>query len=211
MSYAKLLGIAIIVLAACSQEQLETGTVRAAVGGGHSTAIKINGKAVDAVLNATNMNGFLNASNDQITATSALDFSFAVHDPNPNIQTFTTGAGSIPNSGLTIGSSTATLSVTTTFPIDVCVVDTSAGTTVCSAGSPITFNVTWTADGFATTFQKLHEIRTEGPVTTTFKGTFDQVSAGASGTFTGFTIADNTGNIIDTKNSTVTRDVDFGP
>jgi hypothetical protein len=211
MSYSKWFVIAIVVLGACAPEQLETGTVRAAIGGGTSTHIKVNGKAVDVGLNATNMNGFLNASKDQIADTSALDFGYAVHDPNPDIQTFVNGSGSIPNSALTIGASSATLNVTTTFPINQCVVNSATGETTCSAHAAIAINLTWTADGFQTIFQKLHQITVQGATTTTFKGTFDQISAGISGTFNGFTITDNGGNIIDTKNTTVTRDVDFEP
>jgi len=211
------LWIAVALVGACSPEELTTGTARGAIetttapNGHTNTKIRVNGLSADVLLNATDLDGGLNASRDQITNTSALDFSYVVHDPNPDIQIFVSGSGAIPNSALTVTTRSASLNVTTPFPINRCVVNTAAGETTCAVQSAITFHLTWAANGFLTVFQKLHQISTSGPTTTIYKGQFDQVSASINGTFTGVTIADNNGNLIDTKNSTVTREVDFEP
>jgi hypothetical protein len=159
------------------------------------------------LLNATDLNGFLNASKDDVFGTTALDFGYAIHDPNPDIQIFVQGAGTIPNTAFTVSTSAATLNVTTPFEITRCVVNTATSEITCAPQAAITFNLTWAGDGFSTTFQKFNLMTTFGPFTMHVTGQSDQASAGVSGSFTGFTITDNSGELQDSKSNTVNRDI----
>jgi hypothetical protein len=61
-----------------SQASVETTQ---APNGAKVTKIRVKGLFAFAFLNDGDTNGFLNASKDQITNTSALDFSYAFPDP----------------------------------------------------------------------------------------------------------------------------------
>lgn len=215
MMYSKLY-LAIAMLGACSDEPgtdtTDQGVDQAVDGASaRSTRIKVNGRSADVLLNTSTVNGFLNVSRDQLANTTALDFAYQVTDANADTQTLIQGSGAIPNSAFAIGTTTATLNVTTTFVVNRCVVNQTTGATTCDTNPAVAFNLAWTADGAQTIAQKLQQVITQGPTKTTVKGDLEQASAGISGAFGGFTAVDNPGNLIDTKSNTVTRDIDFRP
>jgi hypothetical protein len=93
-------------------------------------------------------NGGLNASKDQVTNTSALDFSYGtVYPTNPDELILIQGAGTIPNSAFTITSTTAhlgpvTVSNSDSFLIIRCVINQVAGTFECAPTTPKSFDLT---------------------------------------------------------------------
>lgn len=173
------------------------------------TRIRVNGRSADMFLTdpETGTNGFLNASRDEIAHTSALDFSYVTPTSDPNIVILIQGAGAIPDSAFTITANTATLDVTTPFPVNRCVVNTEDGTFVCTETTPSTFDLTWTRNGFGSLFTKTTTIQTLGPVTTRVKGQFLSVTASVNGTWDGRVAVDQPGNIVDTESTTVIREV----
>ena len=81
------------------------------------------------------------------------------------------------------------------------------GTFECSETVPSTFDLTWVRNGFGSLFTKATVIQTLGPVTTKLKGDFLSVTANVNGTWDGHDAVDQTGNIVDTQNRTITREV----
>ena len=97
------------------------------------TRIQVHGLFAFTYLLGGNTHGALNASRNQIADTSGLDFSYADPDPtNPDQVIFIQGAGSIPNSALTLTSTAAHLAVTTTnsssFILNRCIINIVTGT-----------------------------------------------------------------------------------
>lgn len=205
------LGLALLVLlTACSQEEEASSVVTSAINGNQTTHIRIKGKASQVFLDSDTLKGFLNASKDDLSGTSSLDFSWVVpSSTNPDLFTFTQGAGTIPSGSFVASSSSATLNVTTTFPINVCIYNQATQETSCGAGTPITFQLSWAADGFATAYEHLNRMETQGPFTTHTIGNTDLRSASVDGTVTGFTISSGIGYLLDTKNQSVSRDITF--
>ena len=155
----------------------------------------------------TDADGFLNASRDQIANTSALDFSYVIHLPDPDSVILIQGAGAIPNSSFQITATSARLQVTTPFPVNRCVVNFVDGTFECAETTPSTFDLTWVSNGIGSQFRKITEILTLGPVKTRIKGQFVSRMANVNGTWDGHTAVDQPGNVVDTENTTVTREI----
>ena len=171
------------------------------------TRIRVNGRSADVLL-VNGATGFLNAARDNIANTSALDFSYASVDPtDPNFVILFQGAGAIPNSALTFTTAGAHLAVTTPFEVTRCRVNQIDGTFVCAPTSPIPFDLTWAKNGVSSLFERTLRIETLGPVVTKVSGDFFSVTASVSGTFDGHTAAANQGNLVDTRSTTVIREI----
>jgi hypothetical protein len=157
--------------------------------GATTTKIKVNGQFAELFLIDGNTHGALVVTKDQVTNTSAIDFSYATPDPtNPDQVILTQGAGAIPNSTFTITSTTAHLMVTVSnsasFLINHCIINTVTGSFDCSSlGTPKSFNLTWVVDGLGTVDETTKRVETMGPVTTKFKGTFTIETANVNGTW----------------------------
>lgn len=181
--------------------------------GATKTKIRVNGLFTWANLvdDTTGTNGFLNTSKDEITNTSAMDFAYATPTLDPNIVILIQGAGEISNSALTITPTSAHLVVATPFPVNRCEVNLNTGEFNCVTTTPITFDLTWTIDGFARIHEKTKREETLGPVTTKFHGEFDQRSAGITGTWDGHLATNMFGNLLDTQSTTVLREITLEP
>ena len=202
------LSAALLLTLSVSQASVETTQ---APEGGTKTTIRVNGHSADMFLidDGTSTNGFLNASKDRLTNTSALDFSYVTPEANdPDIVILIQGAGEIPNSSFTITSTTAHLQLTTPFPVTRCVVNINDGTFTCALTTPRTFDLTWTRNGFGGLLHKVTTIQTLGPVTTKVKGQFTSLIVSVDGTWDGHQTADGqSGNLVDSHSKTVTREV----
>lgn len=188
-----------------------TGTTSQALSSQVNT-IQIRGLFAETFLNdpVSGFNGGCTASKDQVAGTSSLDFQYARADPsNPTQVTLITGSGSIPNSSFTVSTSSASLSVTTTFPIIQCLIDTSTGASTCDfRTTPSTFNLTWARNGFEVDIDHDTASQTIGPLTTRSHGSFARYSANVNGTWDGNTTQPSSqGFLQDTKQTIVTRDI----
>jgi hypothetical protein len=172
------------------------------------TKITANGFSTFVLLGDGSTNGFLNASRDRLTNTSALDFSYAsLDESNPDLVILVQGAGEIPNSALTITATAAQLRVTTPFPVIRCEVSLETGSFVCANRAPVTFDLTWVKSGLGAVSEKTKRTQTFGPVTTRFRGEFTQVDATVNGTWEVFTATNLLGNLVDSKNNTLIREI----
>lgn len=205
----------LMLVAACSTE-LETAEESQALEAAASsstttTRIRVNGEfaSMPLVDDAAFANGFLTASKDSVANTSALDFAYAIFDEatNPDLVILIAGAGEIPNSAFTVGSSSAHLQVTTPFEVTRCEVDLPTNTFTCAATDPRTFDLTWTVNGFASVYEKSQRTEVLGPVTTKSKGEFEQRSANVAGSWDGHTASTATGNLENTRGTTVIREI----
>ena len=215
---SSMMGVGLLVVAACAFEDpvadpaLEaTAQTVASV-----TTIQVNGRFGFVLLNeGDETNGSLNASKDQLTNTTGLDFAYVEpHPTDPDILVFIQGAGAIPNSAFSINGQAAELHVTTTFPISRCEVNQVTGEIiVCGAGTAVRFDLGWANDHFGESHEKTKRREVFGPVTTKFEGEFKSRSAIINGTWTGHTGTDMTGNLLQTVSTTITREitVDTGP
>lgn len=206
---------ALIVFAACTTEPIETtDSAESAVVTKKSqtkTVIKQNGLSSDVFLvdPSTGTNGYLNVGRDQISNTTSLDFSYATPTADPNIIILTQGAGQIPNSAYTRTATEAHLLLPATpFPITRCTVNTDDGTSTCVTGGPaIAFDLTWEQNGFSEIEQRIRQRERIGPLTTVFRGHFFQRSATVNGFWNGNTAVDIRGQLLDTQNTTITREI----
>src|SRR5262245_9072906 len=178
--------------------------------------LSINGRFVDVILSDGSYNGFLTVSRNDITGTTALDFSFATRDPeNPNIAIFWSGVGEIPNSALTINAtgSAAQLKLTTpnSYPITRCDINFATGAVVCTPSAPMSFDLTWVQNDFTTIFERTERLTTFGPVREFFSGAFSLVTASVNGTWDGHTMTDGNGDLLDTRGNTVAREIMIDP
>jgi len=174
------------------------------------TKIRVNGLSSDTFLfdGDTGTNGFLNVGRDEIANTTTIDFSYATPDTaDPEIVILVQGSGEIPNSAFTTSATTAHLAVTTPFPSHRCVVNIITAVFVCDDGDPITFDLTWVKNGFASIHEKTQRTETYGPVTTKFKGEYVSVAANVNGTWTGHIASDMFGNLVDSKGNTNIREI----
>ena len=172
--------------------------------------IRMNGLSSDTFLfdAGTDTNGFLNVGRDEIAGVTVLDFSYATPDTvNPELVYLIQGSGEIPNSAFTISSTTAHLAVTTPFPSHSCVVNFVTAEYNCDSGPPITFDLTWTKDGYASIHEKTQRSETFGPLTTKLKAEYESVSAKVNGTWTGHTASDLFGNLVDSKGHINIREI----
>jgi hypothetical protein len=146
---------ALILFAACTTEPTNSEEVEVVAHKTQNktvTVIRQNGLNSDTLLTdaSTGTNGFLQVSRDQITNTTAMDFSYATPTANPLFIVITQGAGPIPNSAYTQSDTVAHLTLAATpFPITRCTVNTDTGDFTCATGGPsIAWNLTWEANGF---------------------------------------------------------------
>ena len=175
---------------------------------GSTTHIEVNGKFAFTFLADGNTNGQLTASRDLITNVKTLDFAYVIPDPtNPDLVTFIQGAGTIPNNSFQVSHSTAELHVTTPFPVTSCLSNTSTGEMTCSASPPIRFDLSWVRDGFFIQRETTESRTTFGPVTTRFEGTLKRWSAVVNGSWTDHAASNINGELQDTENTTVTREI----
>jgi hypothetical protein len=183
--------------------------------GGTVTKITVIGRFAELFLSDGDTNGQLTASQDRIANTSAVDFSYASPDPaNADQVILIQGAGEIPNSALTLTSSSAHLAVTTSFPINRCIINLVTGQGTCGIAAPSSFNLTWVKNGFGSLSQKEMFRQTLGPVTTKFQGSFVSVTADVNGTWDGHTTVAGPnagGDLLDTQNTTIIREVTLAP
>jgi hypothetical protein len=152
----------------------------------------------------------LTASRDQIANTSALDFAYVLPTPSENEFLFVQGAGAIPNSALIVTSTSAHLLVTA-FPVTECLVNTETGASICAEGSPRSFDLTWVKNGLGSREEKTTLRDTFGPVTTKFSGEFVSEIADVNGTRDTRDASDFSGDIMDTRNKTIIREITVAP
>jgi hypothetical protein len=187
---------------------------------GSVTHITVNGQFASAIFfdpSGTGTNGGMTASRDQLTNTSALDFSWGTPDPTtPDQIILIFGSGPIPNAAFTISvgpkKSTAHVAVTVSnsadFQILRCVFNNVTGDFSCVAPSaPITFDVTWVTDGFSTLTEHTEFLETLGPITTRFQGSFTEQSGEVNGSWGGHTSVNNSGDLLDTHSQSASRDI----
>jgi len=204
--------VVVVLVAACSLEEPgpELDAEASQLGINAVTRIHVNGRFAFVLLNeGDETNGSLTASKDQLANTSGLDFGYVEpHPTDPDILVFIQGAGQIPNGSFSIDGQAAALHVTTTFPISRCEVNQVTGEIiVCGDGAPITFDLSWANDHFGDIQEKTKRREVFGPVTTKFEGEFKSRTAAIDGTWTGHTADGLTGNLLQTVNTTITREI----
>jgi len=201
--------VLVCLVGACAFDdpELETGTSQQA--STTVTRIKVNGRFADVQLDeGDSTNGFLTASKDQIANTTGLDFGYAEpHPTDPDIAVILQGAGQIPNGSFSVNGQAAALHVTTAFPISRCEVNQITGESVCGAGAAIRFDLSWVNNHFDETQEQTRSRRVFGTVTTRFEGEFKLRSAIVGGTWTGHTGDNMTGDLLQTMNTTITREI----
>jgi hypothetical protein len=211
LSVISMLGVAIFLTLVESRAGVEKSR---SPNGGTVTRIRTNGHIASVNLADGDSAGFLIVSRDQISGTSALDFSYAAHNPvNPNSIFLWQGAGEIPNGAFTNAPNwrAARLAVTTPFPVTRFEIDLVTGTVTSTLWVPITFDLTWVPDGFFTSFEQAERHSTFGPVKEYFNGASNRVSASVSGMWDGHTLANGSGTLDDSQNHTVTREITVEP
>jgi hypothetical protein len=193
LSISTLVSAALLLFLTLSAAQANVERTQAP-NGATTMKIKVNGRFAETFLIDTDnfTNESLNASKDQITNTSALDFAYAIVDPtNPEQLILIQGAGAIPNSAFTITSTTAhlgpvTVSNSDSFLIVRCVINLVAGTFECA--------------------------HTTGPVTTKFKGGFTSLTADFNRTWDGHTPDNFPGATLrDSHSTTIIREITVEP
>jgi hypothetical protein len=207
-----LAAVCLLGLAAPSTRQSAQASVETtrAANGATVTKIKMNGQFVFTFLNADPFSGSLTASRDQIANTSALDFAYVLPTTTENVFLFVEGAGAIPNSALVMTSTSAHLSVTS-FPVIECLVNAETGVSTCAEGSPRSFDLTWVKNGLGSRYEKTTRRDTFGPVTTRFSGEFVSETADVSGTWDTRDASGFSGDIMDTRNKTIIREITVAP
>ena len=206
--------LALIVLAACTSTEPTTsekvGAVEAAKKTQTTTRIRVNGQGADVFLfdPNTGAQGGLNVSRDEIANTTSLDFSYVTPTSDPDIVILTQGAGEIPNSAYTQTDTEAHLLLAATpFPVQVCTVNLITAEFSCVEGDPISFDLTWEANGFSVIEERCQRTETIGPLTIRTRGEFVERSAVVSGTWNGNSGENMSGHLSDTRESTVIREI----
>src|SRR5262245_51913633 len=208
MSVIATLGAALLLPLSASQAGVEKSK---SANGGTVTTIRTNGHVAQANLSDGDTNGFLLASRDLVSGTSALDFSYAAINPdNPDIIFLWQGAGEIPNSAFTNAPnwSSARLAVTTPFAVVRYEINQATGEITSTPWPPVTFELTWVPDGLFNSLDRVESIQTFGPVKTYVRGAFSRVSTSVSGTWDGHTQTNgSSGTLQDSQNNTVEREI----
>ncbi|MBA3465085.1 MAG: hypothetical protein H0T46_34445 [Deltaproteobacteria bacterium] len=209
----KTIWVVSVLLMSCSIEatpEPSTATTQQAIGG-HTTVIRVNGSSATVLLvDDDGTNGFLTVTEDQISGTSALDFSYATPDPtNPDIAILYQGAGQIPNSAYTQGGTSASLDFTTggSFEATRCVVNLVTAEFECAPAEPLTFDLTWTQNGFGSVHEKCKRTETMGPVTTRINSEFTTVTATVDGAWGAHSSTDLNGELTDSQSRTYLREI----
>lgn len=199
----------LVLATACSSEVPPEGTSVTEQASTIVTVIKVNGRFATVLLADTGTNGIVTASKDGITNTTALDFSYVEpHATDPTLLVFLQGAGQIANNKFTINGQTASLNVTTPFAVTRCEVVAETGEVLpCTTSAPITFNLTWVNNLFGSLQEKTKRLQVFGPVTTKFEGEVKSRTATVTGTWTGHTAASLDGELLQTVNTTLTREI----
>jgi hypothetical protein len=188
-------------------------TTTQAANGATVTRIKVDGFFSTTFLSSGEVRGTLTASQDRVANTSAVDFSWVRPTTTENVFLLVQGAGAIPNSGLTMTSTSVHLAVTTSFPVYDCLINSMTGESSCTVGSPRSFDLTWVKNGLGTTAEKTTRRETFGPVTTKFSGQFVSETADAAGTWDTYSGTDclSLCSILDTQSTTIIREITVAP
>ena len=189
-------------------------TTTQAANGATVTRIKVNGQFATTFPMAGEVRGGLTASRDRVANTSAVDFSWVRPTTTENVFLVVQGAGAIPNSALTMTSTSVHLAVTTSFPVIECLINSMTGESTCAVGSPHSFDLTIVKNGLGSTAEKTTRRETLGPVTTKFSGQFVSETADTTGTWDTYTHADclsPCASILDTQNTTIIREITVAP
>jgi hypothetical protein len=204
----KMLGIGLMLSAVLFLTIPVSKASNATKQGPTKTNIRVHGLSTLTFLNDGETNGFLNVGRDEIADTTMIDFSYATPDPDdPEIVILVQGAGEIPNNSFSISLTEARLAVTTPFPSHHCVVNIVTADFDCDDGVPITFDLTWASNGIGVIHEKVDRTETFGPLTTKFKGEYEQRTATVNGTWTDHTAFDLIGYLTDSRNKTNTREI----
>lgn len=175
------------------------------------TEIKVNGRSATAqLLDAQGTNGFLTATEDQIAHTFGLDFSWATPDPNnPSFAIFYQGAGEIPAGAFTYTGTTARLVLTTPadYVVTRCVINLDDGTSDCAPSGPLSFNMTWTVNGFGRIEEKTKRKEIMGPVTTKTNAEFVLQTTNVNGTWGGRSSPNMNGDLTDSESKQYIREI----
>jgi hypothetical protein len=207
----------LVLLGGCAAEPAtevigQNSVATTQIGATTVTTIRVNGRSAFTFLTDADTNGSLTASRDEIANTKALDFGYASSDPtNPDLIIFINGAGAIPNSSFQVSHTSAELHVTTSFPVTRCVFNQITGEQTCGASPPIRFDLSWVGDGFQSVKEFVRRKEKLGPTTTKFEADNKLWSAVVNGTWTGNVASNNSGNLQDTENVTVTREITMTP
>jgi hypothetical protein len=175
------------------------------------TKIRVNGRSAHAFLvNPDGTGGFVFPTQDEIAHTAALEFGYVAADPaDPDLVILITGAGEIPNTGFTATATSAHLALTTpaSYEVTRCVFNSVTGDISCAPTDPVTFDMTWTADGIGSVREKTKRTETFGAMTTKFDGEFASRTATVTGTCCGGVPAVAGGTLFDTESKTFIREV----
>jgi hypothetical protein len=206
--------LALILVAACTSPEItsqQTAALEEAERRNESvTRIRVNGLSASVFLSDpdTGAQGGLQVSRDEIANTTFLDFSYATPTSDPDIITLTQGAGEIPNSAYTQTDTEAHLLLAATpFPVQVCTVNLITAEFTCVEGDPLSFDLTWEANGFSIIEEKCKRTEVLGPLTIRTRGEFVTRSALVSGTWNGNSEVNMSGSLSDTRESTVIREI----
>ncbi len=179
------------------------------------TEIQVNGRSATAqLIDSQGTNGFLTATEDQIAHTFGLDFSWATPDPmNPSLAILYQGAGEIPAGAFTYSGTSAHLNLTTpaAYPVIRCVINLDDGTATCAPTGPLTFNMTWAANGFGSIEEKTKRKEVLGPVTTKINAEFTLLTANVNGTWGGRSSPNMGGDLTDSGSKTYIREITVAP
>jgi hypothetical protein len=176
------------------------------------TKIRVIGRFANVFLfdSDTDTVGFVEAGQDRITNTVSLSFSFSTaHPTDPDLAIVLQGAGEIPNTAFTINTNSAQLSLTTPdeYYVNRCVINLITAEYTCSAGYPISFDLTWVRNGIGSVHEKTTRTETFGPVSTKIQGEYSSLTATVNGTWAGINSADMAGNLLDTESKSLIREI----
>lgn len=197
------------LLGAPAYGQGEAGTA-AARNGDQVTRTRINGRMAFTVLTdeATQTNGFLSLSKDEVTGVASMDFAWATPSAaDPDIVILVQGAGEIPGDAVTIERTAARLNVVTPFPTVRCEVRLETGDFDCASAPPLAFDLRWTRTGFSSEWRQTVQRTTIGPLTIHSQGQWESHDASASGIWASFVGRGMFGSLDDSKGNTVLREV----
>lgn len=204
-------GVSAVVLLLAPPDGARAGTETIATGNGDRvTKMRTSGRSTFTLLvdDATQTNGFLNVARDTIAGTASMDFAWATPSPsNPDIVILVQGAGEIPGSAFTVERTTARLNVVTPFPTIRCEVSLESGAFECAASHPVAFDLRWARSGFGSEWRQEVSRNVFGPVTIHAQGQFELQQAKANGVWAGFASQGLAASLLDSKGSTVTREV----
>jgi hypothetical protein len=154
---------------------------------------KLNFRDAFTILSGDDLNGFVSVARNEIARTTFLTFAYAFPDASdPSIiALYFAGQGEIPNSAFNITSTSARLTVTTTDSLFVlrCVITGiiglpgGGGYTCAPSTTPVTFDLTWTKDGYGSIYATGKSVETVGSAVTRYQREDNRVTAKASGTW----------------------------